>query len=238
MTTVLGGAYAFCNSSGCVYFLIFPFSLILVSFLLPFSICPPQSYFCLSTFQTFPQSLFPSLLFLFLSFYVFSQISSFIVSTYLLPLCFLSFFSPLFLCFLSLRELYGYFLSPFKNNSFFASSVSALALTLSHCLDINLLLACREAKHTDKLNSHVQRKLQLDSLAVTNNLTPHWLGFNNRLLISPRSLPGHLFHQLSFAWSLLTVFTFFFLISASSLWNYWHFYKYICSWNDSRKQFW
>lgn len=153
VTTVLGGAYAFCNSSGCVYFLIFPFSLILVSFLLPFSICPPQSYFCLSTFQTFPQSLFPSLLFLFLSFYIFSQISSFIVSTFLLPLCFLS-FSPL----LCLRELYGYFLSPFKNNSFFASSVSALALTLSHCLDINLLLACREAKHTDKSNSHVQTK--------------------------------------------------------------------------------
>lgn len=117
------------------------------------------------SFPHFYSSFFPSMYFLRFLPSQFPHIFS--------PCVFYPFFPPPFLCFLSLRELYGYFLSPFKNNSFFASSVSALALTLSHCLDINLLLACREAKHTDKLNSHVQRKLQLDSLAVTNNLTPH-----------------------------------------------------------------
>lgn len=44
---------------------------------------------------------------------------------------------------------------------------------MSHCLDGNSFLGCREAKHTGKLNSHKQRKLQLDSLAVTDKLTPY-----------------------------------------------------------------
>lgn len=115
----------------------------------------------------------------------------------------------LFSCLLSLIELYIYFLSPFKNNSFFASYLSALASPMSHCLDGNSFLGCREAKHTGKLNSHKQRKLQLDSLAVTDKLTPHWLGFKDRLLISTRSPPGHLFYQLPFACSLPTVLTIF-----------------------------
>lgn len=147
-------------------------------------------------------------------------------------LCLFSFF-----CFLSLIELYSYFLSPFKNISFFDSYLSALASPLSHCLDSYALLGCREAKHTDKLTHiHKQRKLRLRSLAVTDKLTLHWLGFQEGLLISTRSPPGH----LSTSNHLLVVSlqcSQFFLVCASSPWNCWHFCKYICSCNGSLEQF-
>lgn len=75
------GVYAFHNSSGCFYFLIFPFSLMLISFLIQFVLCK-----AISVYVPNSPTIFLSFTPIPLSFYIFSQISSFIGSTFLLPL--------------------------------------------------------------------------------------------------------------------------------------------------------